>query len=58
MAALTVREALLEQHDAEMRKSMEERGRRWWALLPPFLAALVGGIVAILGQLLLSYLQK
>ena len=55
---LTTRIALLEHQVAELRKVSEEGGRRWWALLPALVGALVGGLVAILGQLLFWYLRK
>jgi chromosome segregation ATPase len=58
LAALSNRVSVLEHQIAETRKTMEESGRRWWALLPAILGALVGGVAAFLGQLLFFYLRK
>ena len=58
LSTLSTRAALLEHQVGDLRKTTEESGRRLWALLPPFLAALVGSILTLLGQLLLSYLRK
>lgn len=58
LTALSNRVAVLEQQVADVRKSMEERGRRWWSLVPSLLGAIIGAIGAFLGQLLVYFLQK
>lgn len=58
LTALSTRVALLEHPVGELRKTAEESGHRRWSLLPPLLAVIIGGIITLLGQLLLSYLQK
>jgi hypothetical protein len=58
LSALSTRMAILEQQLGGIRTTAEESGRRRWALLPPFLAAVIGGLLTFLGQLLLSYLRK
>lgn len=54
LTALSTRVALLEHQVGELRKTAEEGGRRLWSLLPPLVAAVIGGIIALLGQLLLA----
>jgi len=58
LSALLARMAVLEHQVGDIRKMAEESGRRRSALIPPFLAAVIGGLLTFLGQLLLSYLRK
>jgi predicted nucleic acid-binding Zn-ribbon protein len=48
--------AVIEERLNEMKKSVEEGGRRRWALLPPLLGGSVGATLALLGQLLVRRL--
>ena len=58
LSTLSTRMAILEQKLGDIRKTAEETSRRRWALLPSFVAAVIGGLLTFLGQLLLSYLRK
>ena len=50
--------AVVEHQVAELRKASEEGGRRLWSLLPALLGAIVGSIITLLGQMLLTRLGK
>lgn len=51
---LSVNEALL----SELKRTLEETARRRWALLPPLLGGIVGGILTQLVALLIAALKS
>jgi spore coat protein CotH len=50
--------AVIEERLNELKKGIEEAGRRQWAIVPPIVGGLVGAILALLIQLALSYIRK
>jgi hypothetical protein len=58
LSSFSTRMAVLEQQVGDIRKMAEESSRRRWALVPPFLAAVIGSLLTLLGQFLFSYLRK
>jgi hypothetical protein len=52
------RMAVIEERLNEFKKTVEEAGRRRWAILPSIAAAVIGSILTLLGQLAITYLKK
>jgi septal ring factor EnvC (AmiA/AmiB activator) len=50
---VAVNEALLN----EARKSLEEAGRRWYALLPPIVGGIIGALLTLLISLIINALK-
>src|SRR5438309_830993 len=50
--------AVIEERLNELKKTVEEAGRRRWAIVPSIVAAVIGSILTLLGQLALTSLKK
>ena len=50
--------AVVEDRLNELKKKAEETGTRRWSFLSSLLGAVIGAVLAILGQLLLAYLKR
>ncbi len=50
--------AVIEERLNELKKTVEEAGRRRWAIVPSIVAGVTGSILTLLGQLALAYLRK
>ena len=48
--------AVLEERLNEMKKGLEEATRRRWSVVPSLIGAIIGGILAILGQIVVRRL--
>jgi septal ring factor EnvC (AmiA/AmiB activator) len=57
LAELDKRVAVIDERLGELKKAVEEANRRRFALLPPLVGGLAGGIIALLGQLLFFALR-
>jgi hypothetical protein len=50
--------AVIDERLGELKKGLEEAGRRRWAVVPSVVGGLIGAVLAFLGQLLITYLKK
>ena len=57
LAELDKKVAVLDERLGELKKIVEEAKRKRFALLPPLVGGLAGGIIALLGQLLFFLLR-
>jgi hypothetical protein len=55
LAELRMKVAVLEERLNELKRAGEELGRKRWAMLPPLIGAVVGALLTLLIQLLLSF---
>ena len=53
-----VRVGVIEERLNELKKTIEESGRRQWLLVPAIIGGIVGAVLAFLAQLALAYLKK
>jgi len=52
MAILNERMNTVREEVKELKRSLEEKGKRWWSLLPP----IIGALVSVLLGALVAYL--
>jgi hypothetical protein len=50
--------AVVEERLNEFKKTIEETGRRRWALVPSIIGGIIGAVLGFLAQLALTYLKK
>jgi len=50
--------AVIEERLAEMKKGVEEAGRRRSALIPSLVGAIIGGLLSFLGQLAIQWVRS
>ncbi len=57
IAEFRIKIAVLEERLNELKRSREETGRKQWAIIPPLIAVVVGSLLTLLVQLLLSRMR-
>src|SRR5260370_38323009 len=57
LSELDKKVAVIDERLGELKKTVEEANRRRFALLPPLVGGLAGGIIALLGQALVFLLR-